>query len=469
MIPKHDFKKAVRAAINNPYLQQAMETCTVRRTDRVINSLAELKDLKQTRQTAQKIKQYTIDHLDEQLALLSDKLESLGVTVHWAKDARQAREIIIDIAHQHDCRHCVKTKSMTTEEIELTPALNEAGIETIETDLGEYILQLDNDRPSHIITPMIHKSRQEVGQLFQDKLHADYTEEPEELTAIARHHLREKFQQADLGIVGVNFAVAQTGSLVVVENEGNGRMVTARPGVLVGVMGMEKVVPSAKDLAVMLKLYIRSAVGLRLTSYTNIITGPRKSGEIDGPEHLHLVILDNNRSEILAGPYRNLLHCLRCGACLNACPVYRKISGHAYGTVYPGPIGAAITPLLESSNRLSEKLPEFCSLCGACLERCPVMIDLPGLLIQHKRDLIKKNRSSLFYKLVLSVWTWFYSSPARYRFSQKWARHLMRLIARNGWVTFLPPPGSHWTAVRDVPLPKKQLFRDLWKKTNGNP
>ncbi len=467
MIPSHNFKKSIRSALENPHLQNAFEECTTRRTQRVIDSLSQLGNPDSFRHLAQKIKQYSIGHLDELLRQLADNLESLGAHVHWARDARQAREIILDIARRHDCRLCIKSKSMTSEEIELTPALTAAGIETVETDLGEFILQLDDDRPSHIITPMIHKSRQEVAALFQNKLRSQYTEEPAELTAIARQYLREKFRQADLGIVGVNFAVAQTGSLVVVENEGNARLTISRPPVLIGLMGMEKVIPSPRDLAVLLKLLVRSAVGLPLTSYTNIITGPRKSGELDGPQHLHLVILDNHRSEIMAGPYRDLLHCLRCGACLNVCPVYRKIGGHAYGTVYPGPIGIAITPLLEAANRQTEFLPELCSLCGACLERCPARIDLPRFLIQHRRDRITRRRGSLWYKLILTAWTWFYRSPSRYRFSQKWLRRLLLPLARRGWVRYLPPPGSHWTAVRDLPLPKKQLFRDLWKKTDG--
>ncbi|MFC1781958.1 LutB/LldF family L-lactate oxidation iron-sulfur protein [Planctomycetota bacterium] len=467
--PNHNLKQAIHLALDDPYLQQALNTHPVQRTQRVDEILTELGDVQKFRELARQIKDYTLDHLDELLAQLADQLQKLGGQVHWAADDRHARQIILDIAQQHNCRLCVKSKSMVSEEIDLAAALIKAGIETVETDLGEFIIQLNNERPSHIITPSLHVSRKQVAQLFQDKLGAAYTENEEELTQIARRYLRDKFQQADLGITGVNFAVAETGSLAIVTNEGNGRYCTARPPLHIALMGMEKVISTPADLAVMLKLLARNAVGTRTSVYTNVVTGPARPGEPDGPEHLHLVILDNGRSNVLAGPHRQLLRCLRCGACLNNCPVYRKIGGHAYGAVYPGPIGAALVPLLKSFDQYTPEMVELSSLCGACLENCPVMIDIPRILINMRRELNEKKKSSLIYRLGLAAWTWFYSTEGRYRFYQRWLRRFLLLMSRRGWLKWAPPPASAWTHLRDVPLPAKHLFRDIWKKSNGKP
>jgi len=463
---KHPFPKAIKTALANDYLQHALDTYPRQRTGRVVNALKELPDLEHVRQQARRIRDYSLAHLDTLLAQLADNLEQHGGHVHWARDADHARQLITDIAGQHNCRLAVKTKSMTTEEIALTDALSRAGLETYETDMGELILQLDNDHPSHIITPMIHKSRQQVGRLFQQKLGISYTDDPAQLIGAARAHLRDKFRRADLGIIGVNFAVSQTGSLVMLTNEGNGRLTAARPRVCVALMGMEKVVPSLADLALLLKLTVRSAVGSRITVYTNIITGPARPDEPDGPEQLHLVILDNGRSNILASPYRDLLACLRCGACLNACPVYRKIGGHAYGSVYPGPIGTALTPLLEPDLHTTKNMLELCSLCGACLERCPVNIDIPRLVINQRRDLNNARGNSRLYRCGLAAWAWAYRTPGRYTFCQRALRLLLRPLARKGWIRRLPSP---WTAVRDLPLPAKKLFRDLWKQDRQKP
>ena len=463
---KHCFGKSIKAALADNYLQHALDTYPRQRTDYAIATLQELPNLQQARQQARRIKDYSIAHLDTLLAQLADNIEQRGGRVHWARDAEHARQLITDIARQHDCRLAVKTKSMTTEEIGLTDALTDAGLETYETDMGELILQLDNDHPSHIITPMIHKSRQQVGRLFQQKLGIPYTEEASELIGAARAHLRDKFRRADLGIIGVNFALAETGTLVMLTNEGNGRLTAARPRVCVALMGMEKVIPSPADLAVMLRLVVRSAVGSRLTVYTNMITGPARPGEPDGPEHLHVVVLDNGRSHVLGSPYRDLLACLRCGACLNTCPVYRKIGGHTYGSVYPGPIGISLTPLLQGDHHTTKNMLELCSLCGACLQRCPVNIDIPRLVINQRRDLNSSRGNSRFWRWGLGIWAWWYRTPGRYTFAQRALRRLLWPLARRGWVRRL---GSPWTAVRDLPLPAKRLFRDLWKQTGGKP
>jgi len=465
----HNFKKAIQQALSDDYLQQALNTYPVQRTCQVQEILNEFPDLQKLRDLARRIKDYTIDHLDELLSQLADQMQSLGGHVHFASDDQHARQIILDITRQHQSRLCIKSKSMVTEEINLSNALIENGVETVETDLGEFIIQLAQERPSHIISPCLHVSRQKVAQLFHDHLNVPYTEDENELTLIARRCLRDKFQHADLGITGVNLAVAQTASLAIITNEGNGRFCTAGPPVQIAVMGLEKIVPNLTDLAVMLKLIARNAVGTRTSVYTSIITGPARPGEIDGPQHLHLVILDNGRTNVLASPYRQLLRCLRCGACMNTCPVYRKIGGHAYGFVYPGPIGAALMPIMKSYHPSTHMLPELSSLCGACQEVCPVMIDLPRLLINHRRDLVKQQKSSLLYRFGLTVLGWFHKHPARYRFYQRASRLCLRLLARDGWVRRVPPPASAWTKNRDLPVPPKHSFANVWSNTKGKP
>ena len=356
---------------------------------------------------------------------------------------------------------------MVSEEIELNGALIAAGIETVETDLGEFIIQLANDRPSHIVTPMIHKTRAEVARLFVEKLGTHYTEDPEELTQLARRYLREKFHQGDLGITGVNFAVAETGSLCLVTNEGNGRMVSSVPRVHVALMGMEKVIGTMRDLGVLFKVFVRSAVGNRLTVYTTIITGPRGQVGVDGPEHLHVVILNNRRSDVLSSRHLDLLGCLRCGACLNVCPVYRKIGGHAYGSVYSGPIGAAETPLLAGMASGMETLPELCSLCGACLESCPVKIDLPRDLIGLRNEFVEEGRGPVWMRLAMGISAWFLSGPRRFGLAQRVGRFVLGRKGKEGWVRKLGFYGSRWTRSRDFPVPAGKSFRELWKESEG--
>lgn len=420
------------------------------------------------RQLAGNIKAHTLDHLDHYLKLFIERATANGSVVHIARDGSEANEIALQIAKKEKLTLCVKSKSMVTEETLLLPALEGIGVKTIETDLGEFILQLDGDAPSHIVTPMIHKDRVAAAKAFQRQLGARYTEDPSELSMIAREYLRDKYQQADLGISGGNFLVAETGSLVLCTNEGNGRFCTSAPRVHIAFVGIEKLVPSYRHLTVMLKLLARTATAQPLTCYTHIVTGPRRADEHDGPQQVHIILVDNGRSKILADPdYRDALRCIRCGACLNACPVYRKVGGHSYGAVYSGPIGAVITPLLRERQNYKD-LPNASSLCGACYEACPVKIDIPRMLIKLRRDIVSAKLTGFFERLTFRLFAASLKRPWTYRLSNWFQRKALRMLAKkDGYVRKAPGPGAGWTAERDMPAPPAQSFRDWWKKNHS--
>ncbi len=426
--------------------------------------LLELPDADAMRTLAGEIKQHTLDNLDYYLDQLTESVKRAGGQIHFARDGAEAKRIISDIARRAECKVCVKSKSMVSEEIELTPALEALGMEVWETDLGEFIVQVSGDKPSHIVQPIIHMPLASIAKLMCDYFKCDYTEDPKALTKLARVFLRDKFRTADLGITGGNFVVAESGNVCIVTNEGNGRLTTAMPRVLVSLVGMEKLVPRLSDLSVMLKLLGRSSTGQHLTIYSSLFGGVRGAGEKDGPEAFHLVLLDNGRSEILAGQYRETLRCIRCAACLNACPVYRKIGGHSYGSVYPGPIGALITPLFEGLEGYKD-LPQASSLCGACYEACPVKIDIPRHLVNMRKDIHGRKISSGMERVIYKVWAATQRSPFVYRWitrMQKWTLR-SRSKKSGGWVTGLPAPASGWTDVRDMPAPASRTFGQLWK------
>jgi L-lactate dehydrogenase complex protein LldF len=334
----------------------------------------------------------------------------------------------------------------------------------VETDLGEFIIQNSHDKPSHLVAPIIHKDRASIARLFADYFHTPYSDDAPTLTRQARVYLRDKFRRADLGITGGNFLIAQTGQVCVVENEGNARQSLSTPRVLVSLVGIEKIIPRLTDLAVMLKLLARSSTGQRMTVYTSIFGGPRQAGEKDGPEQFHLLLLDNGRSEILAdAEYRETLRCIRCGACLNACPVYRKIGGHAYGSVYPGPIGALITPLFHGLSHFKD-LPQASSLCGACYEACPVKINIPRHLINLRRDIVKQKLGGRMERLVFRLWARGLRNPFVYRlFVAMQKLDLRRRAAGTGWIARLPRIAGGWTQVRDMPAPARRSFHQMWK------
>lgn len=458
-----DFKRAAAAALADERVAVIFDRSTRLKDDGRRAIMPELGDPLAIRTLASRIKDHTIQNLDTYLEQLIGNVEKVGGHVHYAADGEQACEIITDIGRKADTKLIVKSKSMASEEIELNHALEAAGLEVLETDLGEYILQLAGEKPSHIVTPVAHKSKEDVGELFAEKLGMKYTSDPATLTKAARRKLRAKFKAADMGIIGANFAVADTGTICIVTNEGNGRFCSSRPRVLVCLMGIEKLIPQMKHLGVFLKLLAKSATGQRFTCYTSLITGPKREGDFDGPEEFHLVLMDRGRSGILGGDYRETLRCIRCGACLNACPVYRRIGGHAYEATYPGPIGSLITPLFDGLENY-ECLPTASSLCHACFEACPVRIDIPTLLIQMRNDLLKRGRVPLLWRIGFKFWKMGMRSKLLYKLGAKMGRWYTALKARDGWVGKLPADGKAWTATRDFPALAKKPFHKRWAK-----
>ncbi len=458
----HDFLNATGVALANAPLQVALGRLADTLMAGNRRGYASLNDSSSLRDHAKRIKEHTLANLDRYLEQLEASVIRLGGKVHWASDAAEARRIILDIARQTNCRRIVKSKSMTTEEIHLNPALEEAGLEVVETDFGEFIIQLANERPSHLVAPAVHHTRESISKLLSDHTGQKLSDEPRDLALVGRRLLREKFRQADMGISGGNFLVAETGTVTLVTNEGNGRLTTSLPRVHVALVGIEKVIPRLRDLPVFLKLLARAATGQTLSVYTTLITGPRKRGEGDGPEEFHLVLLDNGRSKVLGTPFRESLQCIRCGACLNACPVYRRIGGHAYGGVYSGPIGSILTPLYDSVPE-NPHLPHASSLCGACLSACPVKINIPHMLI-GLRELQHETKKSRAEALAYSVWCKLLQRPWIYRLGLKFARLFMRPMAKNGWLSRLPGPGKGWTGARDFPAPSSRSFRERWRE-----
>jgi L-lactate dehydrogenase complex protein LldF len=379
-----------------------------------------------------------------------ERCRANGITVHLAADEGEARRIVADVLAARDVRIAVKSKSMLSEEIDLNPALEARGVEVVETDLGEYVVQLMGDRPSHIIAPIIHRTRGEVKELFEARAGRVLGETPEALTAYAREALREKFLAADAGITGVNFGVAETGTLVLLTNEGNARLATSAPRVHVALMGIERLVPRLGDLAVLVPLLAGSGTGQLVTTYVSMLDGPRRAGEPDGPEEVHLVLVDNGRGALVGSRYEDVLRCIRCGACQNVCPVYRQVGGHAYGWVYGGPIGAVLTPLFQGQEHGGE-LPHASSLCGACDDACPVGIPLHDLLGRLRRDRTAEGHGPRAERIMFRLWARAWSSPTGYRLSVRVSRAALPLLRRAGRRRLPLPVLSRWTRGRDLP------------------
>ena len=428
-----------------------------------IKASSDTADWEELQTKGREIKKHVINHLDQYLELLESNVISSGGNVHFAETAEDATKYVINLARKKGVRTVVKSKSMLSEEMSLNEELIKYGIDPYETDLGEYIVQLAEETPYHIIAPAIHKSRQEVSKLFADKIGTNHTESIETLTLEARDQLRDKFIQADMGITGGNFLVAETGTLALVSNEGNGRMCTSMPPVHVAIVGMEKIIPSMEDLGTFLRLLIRSATGQWISSYVTMVSGPRGSTDIDGPEEFHLVIVDNGRSKMLADPHlREALYCLRCGACLNACPVYRKVGGHSYGWVYPGPIGSIVSPILTGLSDAKD-LPFASSLCGACKEACPVKIDIPRMLLYLRNQLAegKDYPDQQSVGLGERVVSKFLSSLLSNSKAVGFLLRSANLIATIAPFVRKPFPPS-WTKSRESPTLAKKTFVDQW-------
>ena len=456
------FRDRAGRALQDGFLQQALTIATTKFIDLRKEAFAGLPEGDALRDRARGIKEATLQRLDHYLEQLADNVQRLGGHVHWAATGEEAREVILRLCRDRGVKMAVKSKSMATEEIELNAALERAGVTPIETDLGEYIIQLAHERPSHIIAPAIHKTKGQVADLFSRELKGRFAADPEVLTAVARRELRQKFLQADMGITGANFAVADTGTIVLVTNEGNGRMVTSLPRIHVAVMGMEKVIPSMTDLMVFLAILARSATGQKLSSYTTLVRGPRRPGELEGPEELHLILMDGGRVQQIAGPLREALYCLRCGACLNVCPVYRQIGGHAYGYTYPGPIGILLTAMLEG-DRAVKDLAHASSLCGACKDVCPVRIDIPRMLVDLREHLDRGRIAPRSERLVFRLARRLMESPTLFRACVRAGRWLQRPFVRAGRLRRLPFFFGKWTATRELPAVAARTFSERWK------
>jgi L-lactate dehydrogenase complex protein LldF len=473
-IESQSFAENSRQALDNPSLQRALTIATGKATSAREVARVELGQAhwEQLRDRAHALKAKTINHLDYYLEQFAANVERAGGQVFWAETAEEACHYIAELARRRGLKEVVKSKSMMTEEIGLNKELAAAGIEAVETDLGEYIVQLANERPSHINMPAIHKTRGDVADLFAEKLGVARTEEIPQMTALARRLLRARFASAGMGITGVNYAIAETGTIALVENEGNIRLTTSLPQVHVAVMGIEKVIPRLEDLDVFLKLLSRSASGQKMCSYVSLLTGVKKSQAEEGPDEFHVVIVDNGRIKMLADKdLRESLYCIRCGACLNVCPVYRKIGGHAYGWVYPGPIGAVLTPQMIGLDQAAA-LPFASSLCGACGDVCPVKIKLPEMLVHLRRE-VNKSKSlknsdadvhwrSLFEHFGFRLWAAAMAKSGCYQAAVHLARLVQRFAVRkaaNGMRVLNVP---RWSATRDFPPLARSSFRDIF-------
>ncbi|MGD8883461.1 MAG: LutB/LldF family L-lactate oxidation iron-sulfur protein [Desulfobacterales bacterium] len=470
-ITTENYVAEAQKAMKNRVLQEALADLQHRFGRGAAESYRQLPEGPDLRLKAHDIRMQTIENLDVVLETLATNIRKNGGHVYFAEDRQSAVNYCLEVAHKHKVRQVVKGKSMVSEEIRLNEALVDAGIDVSETDLGEYIIQLAGEHPSHIIAPAIHKTRNEIGSLFADKIGIPYNNDPPKLTWAARKALREKFLTADMGISGCNIACAETGHIATVSNEGNIRMSTTLPRVHMAIMGMERVAARLKDHDMLLRLLCRGAASQHMATYVSYIGGPRSADQADGPQEFHLVILDNGRSRILADDeFREMLCCIRCAACLNVCPVYAKIGGHAYGYVYCGPVGAVVTPLLVGINRAKD-LCQGETLCGACQDICPVNIDIPRMLLVMRAKLAEGDSAwgvtpaDRKEKRLLQAWSWVIRNRKLYDAALKFAATGQKLFTQNdGMIRRLPPPMHGWTKGRDLKPLAAESFISRWKK-----
>ncbi|SFE69992.1 LutB/LldF family L-lactate oxidation iron-sulfur protein [Alteribacillus iranensis] len=461
----HDisFDQRVDQAVHDTSLQEAVHLTQDRLRTGRIKAAGELDNVDEWRQMASDIRSHTIENLDSYLEQFADNVEANGGHIHIAVDDKEAVTVVNRILKEVNAQSVVKSKSMVAEEIHLNESLEASGVKVTETDLGEYIIQLADEKPSHIIAPAIHKTRKQVTELFSKEAGYQLSEEAEELCDFARGKLRQEFLQADVGISGCNFAVAESGSVVLVENEGNIRLTTSLPKTHIVLMGMERIVPGWKELDVVLSMLPRSATGQRLTTYVTAVNSARQPLDVDGPENLHVVIIDNGRSDILGTAYEEVLKCIRCGACINVCPIYRHIGGHAYGSVYNGPIGAVLSPLLDDYEETKE-LPFASSLCGACTDVCPVKIPLHELLIEHRKDEVDKGFAGKREGMTFDMFGKMTTKPWLYAKGVKWAHAATKPFSEEDEITKGPSLLREWTNSKSMKRPPNMSFREWWER-----
>jgi L-lactate dehydrogenase complex protein LldF len=461
----HRFKANAAASLANPVLQANLRTAKGKFVDKraiAIKELGDAGDFEDTREAAKNLRDRVLENLDLWLETFEENATARGATVLWAKDGAEICRHVAEIGHRHKVRKAVKSKSMLSEEAGLNQALESAGIRPVETDLGEYILQInDNEPPSHIIAPVIHKSLDEVADLFHATHRTPRKTEIPALTREAREVLRSHFLTADMGISGGNFLIAETGSVALVTNEGNGRMVTTLPRVHVVVTGIEKVIPTLEDLSLLMRLLPRSATGQSISNYVSVLTGVKQPDEQDGPEHLYYILVDNGRAEVIGSEFQDMLRCIRCGACMNHCPVYQTIGGHAYGWVYPGPMGSVLTPLYTGLENAID-LPHAATLCNQCGVVCPVKIPLPELLRKLREKQVDKDLRPLAERIAIRLWAWVAARPRLYALATRFGVRYLDWLA--GGKASIPVMGvaPGWTAGRDFPAPEGRTFRELY-------
>lgn len=458
-----NFKQRKQRGLHDDSMRKTVKGAQERLHTKRLLAAEELENWEEWRNHSEEIRQHVLENLDYYLYLFSENVAKQGGHVFFARTAEEATAYITNIVKEKNAHNIVKSKSMVTEEINLNHVLLEMGCNVLETDLGEYILQVDDwDAPSHIVAPALHKSKETIRDVFKEKLQYDGTEMPAEMTAFVREKLRQEFFKAEIGITGCNFAVAETGTVTIVTNEGNGRFVSTIPKTLITVMGMERIVPSLEEVDILVSMLCRSAVGQKLTSYISLFTGTKKEGEEIGPEEFHIVIVDNGRSSIVGTKYQPILQCIRCAACVNVCPVYRHIGGQAYGSIYSGPVGAVLSPLLEDYETFKE-LPYASTLCAACTDACPVKIPLHTLLLEHRKDIVEREgKAPLPETMLMKAFGMGAGSPSMFNFGVKMAP-LARTFSDDGNLTLKVGPLKEWMSSREFPAPDKESFRKWFK------
>ncbi len=456
-----NFKARATEKLADVRLQATLKKVKGNFIEKRAKAMTQLDDLEATRDAAVAIRDGVLNNLDVWLEAFEKNAQARGATVYWAEDAEEVNRLVVEIAKRHGCKKAIKGKSMVSEETALNDALTAAGVTPIETDLGEYVVQISNSTPSHIIAPIVHLSKEEVSELFEKVHHLPRKTDITEMTHEARGILRPHFLDAEMGISGGNFFIAETGSVALFSNEGNIRMSTTMPKVHVAISGIEKVVPTLEDFSTLARLLPRSATGQSIANYVSLLTGPRASGELDGPEHMYFILVDNGRTGLVGSDMQEMLRCIRCGACMNHCPVYHHIGGHAYGWVYPGPMGSVLTPAYVGIENALD-LPNASTLCGECHVVCPVKIPLPDLMRKLREKQVDKKLRPTQERIALNVWSWVAQRPALYGFATKIAMRIMKKMSNQNNMISSLPFGKSWTAGRDFPAPAGKTFRELY-------